>query len=548
MELQESLLVVEDRALDREAIRRHADVLGLQCAFAKDADEALALVKERAPFDYALVDLHLGKEDEGRSGLALISALRAQATDLAIVAVSADPRLTTWLEAERAGASLFLRKPVLSTEELAVALETVAQKRWYSNGKESAFDLSTFPSSLLQECPLGIVLDQAKVSLLRKLAAGPSMPLVVCGESGTGRDEVARLLHRLRSQQSENVPFVKIDCSQGNAESLGRRLFGYVPSTAAEGTSLSSFGALAVALGGILYLDHIDKAPAEVQEELARVVAEGMYDRRGDGKSMFSSFQLVCSCTTSTDKAVSLGNLVPALRTQLLGAEIRLLPLRLRTFELRTLVRVFFARRGQSVSDAVVSDVTERCRRYHWQGNIRELYSILNLFLMLNDPSTSRLDFERFPEVATMFPPSGGKDATHDADDAGVATVATSARDGTPSAGASAGASAGVSAGVSVGPDAPKASPRAARPAVGVTPDSGALRGASGTVYSHPALHLLADALNRDVPLYEVISSLEKQLLGEAIKRHGMNMSHVCTALRMPRSTLNLKRRQHGLP
>jgi DNA-binding NtrC family response regulator len=504
LELQESLLVVEDRALDREAIRRHAEVLGLQCAFAKDAAEALHFVQERAPFDYALVDLHLGNEDEGQSGLSLISALRAQTAELGIVAVSADPRLTTWLEAERAGASLFLRKPVLSTEELAVALETVAQKRWYSSGKESVFDHSTFPPALLQECPLGIVLDQAKVSLLQKLAKGPSMPLVVCGESGTGRDEVAHLLHRLRLQQSDKIPFVKIDCSQGNAETLGRRLFGYVPSSASEGTSLSSFGALALALGGILYLDHIDKAPAEVQEELARVVAEGMYDRRGDGKSMFSSFQLVCSCTTSTDKAVSLGNLVPSLRTQLLGAEIRLLPLRLRTFEMRTLVRVFFARRGQSASDSLVAEVAERCRRYHWQGNIRELYSILNLFLMLNDQGSSRLDFERFPEVATMFPPAELKEPPVELED------------------------------VYEAPDVP--SEDAVHPV------------ASGAVYSHPALLLLADALNRDVPLYEVISSLEKQLLGEAIRRHGMNMSHVCAALRMPRSTLNLKRRQHGLP
>lgn len=521
MELQESLLVVEDRALDREAIRRHAEVLGLHCAFAKDSSEALALVRESSPFDYALVDLHLGKEDEGRSGLALISELRSQAADLGIVAVSADPRLTTWLEAERAGASLFLRKPVLSTEELAIALETVAQKRWYSSGKESAFDLSSFPASLLQECPLGIVLDQAKISLLRKFSTGSTVPLVVCGESGTGRDEVARLLHRMRSQQSENIPFVKIDCSQGNAEALGRRLFGYVPSSASEGTSLSSFGALAVALGGILYLDHIDKAPIEVQEELARVLAEGMYDRRGDGKSMFSSFQLVCSCTTSTDKAVALGNLAPTLRTQLLGAEIRLLPLRLRTFELRTLVRVFFARRGLAVSDTVVADVTERCRRYYWQGNIRELYSILNLFLMLNDQGSSRLDFERFPEVATMFPPADAKESLPEVEESLDVQVPEERH--------------------ATGQGAAQRSTQA--PLQGVSNAS-----SSSRVFSHPALHLLADALSRDVPLYEVISSIEKQLLGEAIKRHGQNMSHVCTALRMPRSTLNLKRRQHGLP
>jgi|GEM_PF-3462375 len=532
MGARESILVVEDRVLDREVARRFSEALGLECALAQSTEEAQALLATRA-WNFALVDLHLTSDcgTETRAGIGLIADIRKRFPSTAVLALSADPRHSAWQEASRAGAFLFLKKPLLSCEELAFALETATQKKWHVPLLENDWNTALFPPALLQECPEGIVVDSSTQTLVRRLAADACVPVIVCGERGTGRDEIARLLHRTRSASEGDVPFVKVDCSQTSAEALGRALFGYLPATLEPGAS-RSFGALALSFGGILYLDNIEAAPQEVQDEIAKALAEGLYVRRGDGKSMACRFQLVCSCATSTDKAALLGQLTPRLRERLVGAEIRLLPLRMRTFEMRTFIRVFLARRGLTLAESTLGELTERCKRYHWQGNVRELFSILHIFLVLNDSNTARLDMSRFPEIATMFAPPLETVETGSGEDSQAAK---------PGAGETTEESS-VTTFVGQAGDVPAG----AVPASMGTPKE--THTGTGTLESHPAVSFLANALNRDVPIHEVMVTVEKHLLDEAIKRHGMNMSHVCVALRMPRSTLNLKRRQHGLP
>jgi DNA-binding NtrC family response regulator len=299
----------------------------------------------------------------------------------------------------------------------------------------------------------------------------------------------------------------------------------------------ATFGALSIAQGGILYLDNLDRMPVEFQEEFARVLADGSYDRRGDGKAMVSNFQLVASLPAPLDKVMGDGGMCPALRGRLMGVEIRLLPLRMRSFEFKPIIKIFFARRGQTPSEQVVGELADFCKRYYWQGNIRELFSYLELVTLLHDDALSRLDFSCMPTVASMFPPPEAGETAIDARTSTRAAVASAElSDGKAAATVHGGTWREV-----VSQAAPSSSAANAS-------DPRPVGAAQAKIAAHSALHLLSDALARDVPIYDVLAFVEKEILSEAIRRHGMNMSHVCAALRMPRSTLNLKRRHYGLP
>ncbi len=224
---------------------------------------------------------------------------------------------------------------------------------------------------------LGPILEAALEPLV--VARGESLPIVIEGETGTGKALTARLIH---AQEARRGPFVALDCGAVDPFEASLRLFG----AAAVG------GALAQSLGGTVYLGSIAALEPSLQERLAATLAEGRWERVG----------LVVGSQEPLATALADGRLVESLYRQLDGIKLRLPPLRRRTVEIPALFRHLYQRHGGANVPPPSAEMVERLCLYDWPCNVREMALLLLRLISLHGDD-DRLRTAHLPP--RMLPP-----------------------------------------------------------------------------------------------------------------------------------------------
>ena len=382
------VLLVEDEVLFARAAKKRLELAGYQVATAASLAEAKRLVALARP-DLVLLDLRL---PDG-NGLDFLTAYGTAAGEerLATIVLTAYGEIADAVHAMKSGALDYLRKPIDMDElQLAVeqALQTVRMKHQldYSRERDSR---ALEGAQMLGDSP-AIAKVRAQIGRLAGLAAnssGPPPTILILGETGTGKDVAARLLHGLSPMGDR--PFVQIDCASLPKDLIEAELFGHEKG-AYTGAQGARAGLIEAAEEGTLFLDEIGELPLDLQAKLLNVIERRKTRRLGATKELSVGAQFVAGTNRDLPKMIAAGAFRNDLFYRLNVVTLTLPPLRKRGDDVLLLARHFAAQtsRRYGLSGTQFSDDALRSlARYSWPGNVRELKHQVERALLLSQGS-----------------------------------------------------------------------------------------------------------------------------------------------------------------
>lgn len=366
------LFVDDDRAASRNLIRNLARLSpAFSCHALTTAADAEAFVATEHPA-VVVVDLELDRALGPASGLSLISSLLKQDPLLRILVLTGHTADEFGIQALQAGATSFLRKPV-DLEQLAAllrdALDYVRLRRAEAAASTNA--LFSFAGLSSQNQQMQQVLRDAAY------AASNSQPLLIVGETGTGKGILAQLIHRSSSRKA--APFIRFQPSFGSPDLISSELFGHSKG-AFTGATEQRVGLLEEANNGSFFLDEVAELPQETQLTLLHVLQEKVLRRVGSNKDIISDFRLIAATNRPLDQLLDKKHLREDFFHRIAHFTISLPPLRARPEDIEALALDFLrqvANRENLNVYGFRDQALARLRHHLWPGNIRELQAVI---------------------------------------------------------------------------------------------------------------------------------------------------------------------------
>ncbi len=360
------LLVIEDDAALAEVLSLHFEdqgaSVGVACTFA----DGLAAASAGA-FDLALLDQHL---PDG-TGIELLPRLLNAAPDLAVIMMTGRHDLELAIEAMRRGAADFVHKPV-QPAQLEESIERLLARR---RAARAATARPAEPSRVQRDL-IGRSAAMLEVSKGIALAARGATTVLIGGESGSGKEVVARLIHQHSRVPS---PFVAVNCAAIVDNLLESELFGHERG-AFTGATARKPGRFEQARTGTLFLDEVGELAPPLQAKLLRVLQEGTFERVGGTETLSSNARVVAATNRDLMAEVAAGRFREDLAYRLRVVEIRVPPLRERREDIPLLVDGLLARIAERLAlprPRITDEAEARLATHDWPGNVRELENLL---------------------------------------------------------------------------------------------------------------------------------------------------------------------------
>ena len=406
------LLLVEDVDTLREATAEHLEEHGYQVTQAASGEAALEHLAGFA-FDIVVTDLRL----PGIDGTQLIETAVQQYPDLIGIVVTGYGTIKDAVEAIRRGARDFITKPFQFAHLRHVLESAIEQRRLQS---ENAYLRSQLEDRYRFEGIVGRSAPMRQLFTLLETVAATSSTVLVTGETGTGKELVAKAIHHNSPRRRER--FVALNCGAIPETLLEAELFGHVRG-AFTGAVANRQGRLEQAHKGTLLLDEVGTMSAGLQAKLLRVLQEREFERIGDGRSVRIDVRVIAATNSDITKMVRDGAFREDLFYRLNVLPIHLPPLRERREDIPLLVHAFLQKMGSSLvpprPEVVFSqEALRRMMAFDWPGNIRQLENVVERSLALT-PGRTQLDVADLPHeivagadqhLASAALPDGGVD------------------------------------------------------------------------------------------------------------------------------------------
>ncbi len=379
-----SILAVDDDAHVHSLLERvlGKDSQDYQLSHAKSPEEALKLAEAQS-FPIALVDLHYAGNDT--TGFALLDRLREIDPRMELIVLSSSSRFDDVRGAMRAGASDYLAKG-FGRGELFHALEQgIERRRWRRIERDVLSRGSGTGHRLVGLSPVMEALRER----IRKFAPSAA-PVLITGETGTGKELVAANLHSLGADPA--AAFCPVNCAALPASTIDSFFFGHERG-AFTGADKARAGVFEEAEGGTLFLDEVNSLPLELQGRLLRVLQEKKVRRLGGNREMSVDFRLVTAANQPMEELVQKGLFRDDLFFRLGVLRIELPPLRERLSDIEGLLAALFPQRRASAG------LLKLFQEHSWPGNVRELRNLLQAMDVLT-PVGDELAVEYLPEHA----------------------------------------------------------------------------------------------------------------------------------------------------
>ena len=375
-----TILVVDDDERLRQTLGALLRNLGHEALMAPDVAGAEAVLRERS-VDLVISDLRM----PGGSGLDLLDVAHAQAPDTPVIVLTAYGTVESAVQAMHKGAVDYLMKP-FDAAEIELRIDRALALRRYR--AENAYLREEIERQDGLDELIGVSDTLRRVVDLVKQVAPTNAAVLVTGETGTGKELVARAIHR-RSSRHEGL-LVPVNLAAVPIELLESELFGHARG-AFTGAVGERPGKLELAHGGTLFLDEIGDAPLVLQPKILRVLQDGVVERVGSNQQRRVDVRLVSATHRNLEEAITAGAFRADLYYRLRVIQIDMPPLRERREDIRYLTAHFLRRFGEGRPGGTPS-ITEAALRlleeYRWPGNVRELENVIERAVVLCEGDT----------------------------------------------------------------------------------------------------------------------------------------------------------------
>ncbi len=374
----EKILVVDDERLVRWSLRQKCEEWGYHVLEAEAGEAALKVAQHESP-DLALLDVRL----PDMSGLEVLEQLKKNGDARAVIMITADPQLDDVKAALKLGAYDFVGKPVDFDELQVVIKNALETSRLRSEVQVLRGEVRrrTGYHEVIGSSPKMLEL----MSFVRKVAASEATTILIQGESGTGKDLIAKAIHYESSRQEK--PFVAINCSAIPETLMEAELFGHEKGAFTDAKQMKK-GLFEMADGGTLFLDEIGELSPLLQAKLLRVLEDQVIRRVGGVRDMQVDVRVMAASNRDLEKAVRENQFRQDLYYRLAIIAIFIPPLRDRKEDVLPLVDFFIERYNRKFKKSV-RGITEETRRlllgHTWPGNVRELKNSIERAMILED-------------------------------------------------------------------------------------------------------------------------------------------------------------------
>jgi DNA-binding NtrC family response regulator len=398
-----TILIVDDDPIQRRLLTAAVEQGGHKAVAVDSGEAALAQLASPEGEGFSLIVLDLVMPD--LDGMAILGRLREADCSIPVIVETSHGGIDTIVGAMRAGAVDFVVKPV-SPERLRVSIENAlklgALEGEFARMKRAAAGTLTFRDIVTKSAAM------ERVIRLGQRAAASQIPILIEGESGVGKEMIARAIQGSGDRRSK--PFVTVNCGAIPDNLVESILFGHEKG-AFTGATDKHAGKFREAHGGTLFLDEVGELPADVQVKLLRALQDGEIDPVGARRPIRVDFRLISATNRGLIDLVKAGLFREDLYYRLNVFPIRVPPLRERPEDISELVRHFTARfaaeEGKSGIRGVTGPAHDLLSRYDWPGNIRQLENAVFRAVVLADGPL--LTPEEFPQIVAQV--DGGASA-----------------------------------------------------------------------------------------------------------------------------------------
>jgi DNA-binding NtrC family response regulator len=394
--MNECVLIVDDDPVQRRLLENMAQKFGYTAMTAESGEQAIRLLTETPRVDCMVLDLVMPDLD----GLGVLARMREAGSAVPVIVQTAHGGIDNVISAMRAGAIDFVVKPA-SAERLQVsirnALSTSALAGELQRMKRSQSGTLSFKDIVTRSAAMRPALKNAEK------AASSSIPVLIEGESGVGKEIIARAIHGSGERRAK--PFVAVNCGAIPDNLVESILFGHEKG-AFTGATEQHAGKFVEASGGTLFLDEVGELPPAAQVKLLRAVQEGEVEAVGGRKPVKVDVRLISATNRDLIADVKAGRFREDLFYRLHVFPISVPPLRERPEDVADLARHFLARfgaeEGKSIR-AITSEALSLLSAYRWPGNVRQLENaVFRAVVLAEGPA---IGVAEFPQIAALVQP-----------------------------------------------------------------------------------------------------------------------------------------------
>src|SRR5271166_5307399 len=385
----EKILIIDDERLVRWSLRQKCEEWGYHVSEAVAGEPGLRMAQQESP-DLVLLDVRM----PDLNGIQVLEQLKKSPDAPAVIMITADPQLDDIKNALKLGAYDFIGKP-LDFEELRVTIHNALE------ASKLRTEVQTLRGEVRRRTGYHEVVAVSPkmtelMSFVQKVAASEATTILVQGESGTGKDLVAKTIHYESTRQ--NGPFVAINCSAIPETLMEAELFGHEKGAFTDAKQMKK-GLFETADGGSLFLDEIGELSPLLQAKLLRVLEDQVIRRVGGVRDMQVDVRVIAASNRDLEKAVREGEFRQDLYYRLAIIAIFIPPLRDRKEDIMPLVDFFidrYNRKFRKAIQGITDDTRQLLLKYDWPGNVRELKNAVERAMILEEGDVLRPDYLPF--------------------------------------------------------------------------------------------------------------------------------------------------------
>jgi two-component system nitrogen regulation response regulator NtrX len=379
--MKSRILVVDDEPAIRDTMRMILEYDGYECLVAGSGQEGLSIAERDNP-DLVFVDIKM----PGLDGLEVLSRLRGTNDALPVVVMSAHGTTATALEAGRLGAFRFIEKPLSKDYVLDAVREGLELGTLRKENRQLRSALETRHHLVGESASLKHIMDQVR------RAAPTNATVLLLGESGVGKELIARAIHRNSLRSKER--FVQVNCAAIPEELIESELFGHERG-AFTGATEKQTGKFELADRGTIFLDEVADMSAKTQAKVLRVLQEGEVERLGSARTIKVDVRVIAATNKDLEDEIADGRFREDLYFRLSVIPIFVAPLRDRLEDIPALVQHFvaqFSRDNNRRPAKFSAGALDALKQARWRGNVRELRNAIERLLIMSDRDVIEAD------------------------------------------------------------------------------------------------------------------------------------------------------------